>query len=187
MNNAVDRNLELKVRCDPGGIADVRSTLERVGIPVVQRLLQTDTYFGVPRGRLKLRRIEELPDAPADHIGERSTELIGYERPLEAGSRWSHYVVARVDPDVAVRLHDALALTHDVLGVVRKHREVAHWGATRIHLDVVEKLGEFIELETVVTGQEDDVAAAEHRLVIDRLGLDRWTIVAGSYSDLMLG
>ena len=184
MIRAPARNLELKVHCGPDGIADVRSRIERAGLPIGQRLRQTDTYYRVSRGRLKLRLIEDLADAIDGDAGEHLAELIGYERPRDEGSRWSSYVVAQINPAAADGLQDALALTHEVTSVVRKQRDIALWGATRIHLDVVDGLGSFIELETVITAQPDDVAVAEHRLVIERLGLGRWPVISGSYSDI---
>lgn len=187
MKERSTRNLELKVRSDPEGITDVRSRLAKAGLSDMRRPRQTDTYYRVSKGRLKLRRIEELTGNSLNSDGGRSAELIGYNRPLESGSRWSRYVVAEVEIDAADRLHEALALTHDVVITVHKVREIVIWAATRIHLDVVDGLGAFIELETVVTDQDDATAAAEHRMVIERLGLDRWPAVAGSYSDLEAG
>lgn len=185
---ALARNLELKVRCGRDALMDVRARLVAVD-PVFsdpERMRQVDTYYRVPRGRLKLRLIERLR---ADGSGEgegRSAELIGYDRPREPGSRWSTYRVAAIDPGAAGGLHDALALTHDVLVRVAKHREVRHVRATRIHLDEVDGLGAFIELETVIGGQDDGEATREHEAVIALLRLDRFAAIPGSYSDLLL-
>lgn len=182
------RNLELKVACESEELADMRCRLTAANSPMAEpeRMRQVDTYYRVPRGRLKLRQIDRmLPDGSDDPAG-RSAELIGYDRPQVPGSRRSTYRVAMVDPRAAPELHNALALTHEVLVRVVKQRDVLHAGATRIHFDEVENLGGFVELETVIGGQDDREATREHEAVIALLELDRFQPIAGSYSDLLL-
>lgn len=58
-------------------------------------------------------------------------------------------------------------------------------GATRIHLDTVDELGTFVELETLVGTESDVVAATEHDRIFTALDLDRWRPISGSYSDLL--
>jgi adenylate cyclase class IV len=176
------RNLELKVACRPEGLALRRELLARAGIPVDARLWQRDVYFKVPDGRLKLRWMVR------DHGGESriSAELITYARPDEAASRWSDYSVEPVALDMVDALETKLLAAHGVLAIIVKQRVVALWGATRIHLDEVEVLGCFIELETVLTDQSEADADQEHQAVIRALQLDELPVVAGSYSDLRL-
>ena len=69
---------------------------------------------------------------------------------------------------------------------VIKSRHVLLYSATRIHLDQVESLGRFVELETVLRGQSEEEAQAEQELVKQALGLNRREPVAFSYSDLLL-
>ncbi len=182
------RNLELKVSCGSDALADIRTRLAAVdpALPEPERMRQVDTYYAVPRGRLKLRQIERLRADGARDPESRSAELIGYDRPPVHGSRWSAYRVATIEPEAANALHDALTLTHDVLIRVVKRRDVVHVGATRIHLDRIEELGAFVELETVIGAQDDSDAAREHEAVIELLRLDRFTAIAGSYSDLLM-
>ncbi len=188
------RNLELKVECGPDALTDIRARLATADsslfagslISGPERLRQVDTYYQVARGRLKLRQIDRLgADVAIEPLG-RSAELIGYERPEEAGSRWSTYRVAAIDPEAAGDLHEALSLTHEVLIRVAKRRDVVRLGATRFHLDEVDDLGAFVELETVIGEQDDSEATREHESVISMLELDRFTPIAGSYSDLLL-
>jgi predicted adenylyl cyclase CyaB len=73
-----------------------------------------------------------------------------------------------------------------VLVSVKKQRCVSLYGSTRIHLDQVEELGSFVELETVLGNQSHTAALAEHRFVFDTLGLSAGEIVPQSYSDLLL-
>lgn len=176
------RNLELKVRCAPGDLERVRARADAAGIGPFHRMRQIDTYFRVSQGRLKLRAIE--PDS-----GPGAVEMIAYHRADLPGSRWSHYHRVPLDGAAADGLRQALADVAGVLAVVDKTREVAIARRTRIHLDRVRGLGDFVELETVVAGDED-AAGAEVELELDTigrtLGLDAYAVVAGSYSDLIL-
>jgi adenylate cyclase class IV len=157
---------------------------------------QRDTYFLARHGRLKLREWSredanpETADPGGDgEAGERGATLIAYDRPDDAGTRLSDYLLCSVpDPDA---LREALARSLGIWLVVEKRRRLCRWGHTRIHFDRVAGLGAFLELETVVdhfTGStiaRQEAAEAEHRLVIAALGLDRLPAIAGSYSDLL--
>jgi predicted adenylyl cyclase CyaB len=135
---------------------------------------QIDTYFAVPRGRLKLREIE----------GE-SAQLIQYDRPDLLAAHSSDYVIAQIsEPDT---LKDALTRALDIRVVVKKRRELYLWGQTRIHLDEVTGLGSFLELETVIAGQTLAEADRECREVQAALGIGEEDLVAGSYADLLAG
>ena len=172
-------NLEVKVRCLAEDLADVRERLVAAGAQLTA-LRQVDTYFAVPLGRLKLREIAG-PSAT-----ERAAELIGYTRPDLAGARWSAYDRVPIAPDDTPALKRALTATIGPRAVVVKSREVGLLGRTRVHLDRVDGLGCFVELETVVVLGEDD-AGVERELaeVVGLLGLDRFPAVAGSYADLI--
>lgn len=174
---ARDRNLEVKVACDPGALSDIRERAARLGAGPFTRLEQVDTYVRVPLGRLKLRVIRSDTGSAA--------ELIGFRRPDEAGSRWSAYHRVALDPSAAAGVREALELTCGIATTVVKVREVAIWSRTRIHLDTVAGLGTFVELETVAGPGDGDAILAEHEAVIAALKLRRWPVVAGSYSDLM--
>lgn len=101
-----------------------------------------------------------------------------------AKSRYSEYHLAPVgDPEVLRTLLDAALGT---LVTVIKTRRLLLYGATRIHLDQVEGLGRFIELETVILDQTEQEARAEHEIVKKALGLKRRETVATGYSDLLL-
>jgi len=176
------RNLELKVRCTPAELERLRRRLEALTCAPIQRLHQVDTYVAVDHGRLKLREFHGAGD-PAEV--ERA-ELIAYDRATETGSRWSDYRVVPIAASAAPDLLAALLLTHDQLAVVDKVREVGVIGQTRVHLDEVAGLGAFVELETVIAGQPDEAAAAEHRQVIAALGLESHPAIAGSYGELAI-
>ncbi len=163
------RNLERKVPCED--LAPVEAALGRLGARPGGILHQSDTYFRAASGRLKLRAIEGQPAV-----------LIWYDRPDQAGDRFSSYYLVRV-PD-PVLLEAALAAALGVRGRVVKRRMVYHYHNVRIHLDQVEGMGRFVEFEAVL-GPGEDEPTAQARL--DFLGAELQLgaeSVAGSYADL---
>ncbi len=137
----------------------------------VQR--QTDTYFVVPNGRLKLREIDDV-----------RAELISYERPDETGSRTSSYRVVPVAE--AAGLKAALTDALGVRGVVAKERRIYLWRNVRIHLDRVEGLGDYMEFEAVLSPDGDPEESRERvAWLSSRLGIREQDTIAGSYSDLL--
>src|SRR3954453_9253597 len=134
------RNVELKAR-DP----DPARTLERcvaLGAEDHGELRQRDTYFAARRGRLKLR--EQDPGA---------AELIAYERAAAGGARESRSGIAPGREPQALR--EALDAALGTVVVVDKRRRLFLWEGVRIHLDRVEGLGAFVELEGVAADGSD--------------------------------
>lgn len=166
------RNLEIKVRCT--GLDAVRDRAVELSARDAGILRATDTYFHVRHGRLKLRETEGGPLA----------QLIAYDRPDEASSRYSDYHITPIPDPAGLKL--ALGSTLGVLITVTKSRHLWLYGETRIHLDRIDGLGDFVELETVMRGQPEAAARAEHHMVKGALGLDRCDVVGSSYSDLIL-
>jgi predicted adenylyl cyclase CyaB len=166
-----NRNLEFKAKCH--SLAELRQWL--VGLKAEYRttMHQIDTYFNVPKGRLKLREIH----------GDEAC-LVYYERPDTATSRYSNYQLCDI-PD-AETFKAAMSAALGVMVVVEKRRELWMFGNTRIHLDDVMNLGEFIELETVMRNQTEAEAYAEHQLVKDALQVKAGDLIPASYSDLLL-
>lgn len=186
------QNLELKVRCpDEATLEQLIVRARARGAVYTRTLEQRDTYFAAPRGRLKLREWDQ-PAPPgdvqatsADTEAARGATLIAYARPDDSGSRLSDYLLSPTTDPASLRAALDRALGTRV--VVEKARVLYMWGRTRLHFDRVAGLGAFIELETLLDHFADaDEATAEHRAVIDALGLDRLPIIAGSYSDLRL-
>ena len=165
------RNIEVKAR-----ISSVESVLPRAraladGEPVM--IEQDDSFFVVPQGRLKLRQ-----------FADGSAELIHYHRADSPDTKASDYVRVPV-PDPAA-LREALARACGLLGRVQKRRLLLMAGPTRIHLDRVAGLGDFMELEVVLAdGQSDAEGAAIAEALMDALGLADAHRLAGSYLDLM--
>ncbi len=138
-------------------------------------LNQEDTFFRCATGRLKLRRF-------SDNRGE----LIAYERADLTGTKSSNYLITKTDDPVGLR--QTLANALGILGVVRKQRHLYMRGPTRIHLDKVEELGTFLELEVVMkpgqsTVQGEDLA----RELMGKLNIQPEDLLAGAYLDLLTG
>jgi adenylate cyclase class IV len=167
------RNLEFKAPLsDP--LAATRTARE-LGFELWGDLRQTDTYFAVPAGRLKLR---ETPGLQA--------ELVFYERDELAAGRPSEYQVVYT-PDAAL-MRDLLSAALGVLGIVRKRRTLLLLDSVRIHLDNVEELGQFIEIEAPVRREADEAAVSvELDRLIKTLGFEWEDCIRASYLDMKLG
>ncbi|MFD4835931.1 class IV adenylate cyclase [Achromobacter sp. NPDC058515] len=165
------RNVEIKARVDSLAAIEPLAAALSGQEPVL--IDQDDTFFACASGRLKLR-------AFVDGSGE----LIFYRRADESGPKESFYVISPTDsPDT---LRDALALAYGVIGRVKKHRMVFMAGRTRIHLDRVEDLGEFLELEVVLRDHETAEAGMEEaRTLMAGLGVAPGQLLSGAYLDLL--
>ncbi len=169
------RNIEIKARIP--SVAAVLPRARALADGPEEAICQDDTFFGAPHGRLKLR---EFADG--------SAELIHYQRPDTGEAKASDYVRVAV-PDPAA-LREALARGLGVLGRVRKQRLLLRVGATRIHLDQVEGLGSFLELEVVLDdrpagGTDDAAGVATAEALMQALGLADAPRLAGAYLDLL--
>jgi predicted adenylyl cyclase CyaB len=166
-------NIEIKAR-----IVDLdrlRATIESLSDTNVEVLSQEDTFFSSPEGRLKLRIFDE-----------NSGELIHYHRADTAEPKASRYLIAPTSAPVVMRTILSQALL--IVGVVRKRRLLYHVGQTRIHLDQVEGLGDFVELEVVLgvdraQTREEGIAIAHD--LMSRLGIVPDHLVETSYIDML--
>ncbi len=138
-----------------------------------QLIVQRDTFFHVPHGRLKLREF-------ADGSGE----LIQYTRADQAAAKTSSYT--RVETATPQRLRQTLAAALGVRGEVRKRRRLYLAGQTRIHFDEVEGLGQFIELEVVLRdGQSIDEGRQIAAALMIKLGIADTDLIEVAYIDLL--
>ncbi|MFO7655261.1 MAG: class IV adenylate cyclase [Candidatus Krumholzibacteriia bacterium] len=164
-------NVEIKARVADPALVAARAEALADGPAVV--LEQCDTFFRTARGRLKLRE-----------LGDGRAELIDYDRPDAPGPRTSVYRVLPVDD--AGLLRSILGRHLPLRGVVRKRRRLFMAGQTRIHLDAVEGLGEFIELEVVLRpDQSPDEGCTVAEDLMARLGVGPSDLVAQAYVDLL--
>jgi len=167
--SAPRRNVECKARDpDPSGSLALCRTLDAQDQGEIR---QRDTYFAVARGGLKLR--EEQPGR---------AHLIQFERAGEPQQRESRYRIAEIADAEALRA--ALTAAIGTTVVVCKARRLFLWRQVRIHLDTVERLGSFIELEAVAPPGSD--LAEEYALVQtlrEQLGITDERLVAHGYAE----
>ena len=164
-------NVEIKARVtDPRAM---RARMESFGTTAPDELVQIDTFYNVPTGRLKLRE-------SADGTGE----LIYYQRADDPGPRVSNYFRASSSDPASLR--DVLARSLGVRATVRKRRSVFLFGQTRIHLDQVEGLGSFIEFEVVLRdGQPVSDGERIATSLINAFSVRAAVLIPHAYVDLL--
>jgi predicted adenylyl cyclase CyaB len=165
------RNVEIKARI--AGVAALQPLAARLADSGPTIIEQDDTFFTCPHGRLKLR----------DQSGA-GAELIFYQRADESGPKESFYLRVPVAEPEALR--ELLQQAHGQTGRVRKRRVLFLIGRTRIHLDVVEGLGEFLELEVVLQdGEPATQGIVEAHKIMAQLGVTAQQLIQGAYVDLL--
>jgi predicted adenylyl cyclase CyaB len=167
----VPRNVEIKARVpDPEAL---RRKVETIAGEAAELLVQEDTFFRCPNGRLKLRVFDDG-----------SGELIFYERSDRAGPSESRFRKAPASDPALLRT--ALGKALGIVGTVRKRRLLHLVGQTRIHLDEVAGLGHFVELEVVLA---DDQSTADGdaiaRQLMAELGIRADDLIDVAYVDLL--
>jgi adenylate cyclase class IV len=165
------QNVEIKARV---------TNFEEI-LPIVQALAdrgpesieQDDTFFACAAGRLKLRV-----------FGDGTGELIAYERANEPGPKCSDYAITLVGDPQTMRqtLTRALGMT----GRVVKRRTLFQIGRTRVHLDRVHELGDYLEIEVVLAPNEStNSGITEARILLERLRIEPSQLVSLAYVDLI--
>ncbi len=166
-------NVEIKARCKDAG--PVRDYLVSNGAVLKGTDQQTDTYFKVPNGRLKLRE------------GNIENNLIFYERPDQAGPKQSAFQLVHI-PDAA-GLKKALAAATGIKVIVVKIREIYYIGNVKFHIDEVPGLGSFVEIEAGnISAPEMDAEKlkAQCDFYLKAFGITEKELVEVSYSDLLM-
>ncbi|HET7315026.1 class IV adenylate cyclase [Salinisphaera sp.] len=165
------RNVEIKAVCRDR--AALRLRIETLaGTPVVE-LRQDDSFFVCATGRLKLR-----------DFGNGRAELIAYERPDTPEPSLSSYTRSETDDPAGIRatLSRALGCWTRVI----KTRQLYMVERTRIHLDQVEGLGDFVELEVVLDAHEQPAdGRREAERLMAELGIDARDLCVSAYADML--
>jgi predicted adenylyl cyclase CyaB len=165
--------IEIKARCPD--LTRVRDRLLTLGAEQRGTDRQVDTYFRVAAGRLKLRQ------------GDIENQLIFYVREEVADLKTSRVVLYPVEPAQSAALRELLAAALGVWREVGKSREIFFIENVKFHLDRIDALGTFVEIEAIdETGAEDRPrlqAQCDHYL--ESLEIPRDALIAGSYSDLL--
>jgi predicted adenylyl cyclase CyaB len=164
-------NIEIKARTEKSDELRERLSLLVGALPEI--LLQEDTFFHSPNGRLKLRVLQSGP-----------AQLIHYSRPDQQGpKRSSYHMFETNDPE---SLKTVLSGALGVRGVVRKERLLYIVGQTRVHLDNVSGLGSFVELEVVLKpGQSDAEGQMVARDLMAILGICEEDLLDRAYIDML--
>ena len=165
-------NVEIKARSgSPGSVrkylldhdADFKGTDE-----------QTDTYFNVSQGRLKLRE------------GIIENNLIYYSRNDQAGPKSSQFQLVKVED--AKGLKEVLKNSLGVKMIVNKKREIYYIDNVKFHIDEVPGLGSFIEIEAgnVLAEKTEAELLRQCNFYLKEFGVKDDELVAVSYSDLLI-
>ncbi|MGO9605893.1 MAG: class IV adenylate cyclase [Candidatus Binataceae bacterium] len=163
------QNLEAKFRLY--NLDEARARALTIGYTDRAQLHQRDTFFRVPNGKLKLR--EEPSGAWLIHYGREERDSL----------QLSRYEIVSIADAAATRAMIAAAL--GVIAEVRKERTLLMCANVRLHLDRVEGLGLFGEIEAVIADGEDPERS---RLAVDELlgvlGIARGDLIDVSYFEL---
>ncbi len=164
--------IEIKARSKEHG--KVRDMLKREDAEFRGTDHQVDTYFKVGSGRLKLRE------------GDIENHLIYYAREDKRGPKQSDVMLTGTEPGSSLR--EMLAKALGILVVVDKKREIYFMGNVKFHLDTVEGLGEFVEIEAI--DDKGDIGRekllAQCSKYMKKFGIDEKDLVSGSYSDMLM-
>jgi adenylate cyclase class IV len=164
------RNVEIKARiASVQALRPIAAALTTEGPLEIE---QDDTFFRCESGRLKLR----------DFLNG-TGELIFYRRVNQSGPKESFYLRCATSTPSALR--ESLSLAYGEAGRVIKHRTLFLVGRTRIHLDRVQGLGHFLELEVVLGENElSEAGVSEAQHLMSRLGIEPYQLVEGAYVEL---
>lgn len=135
---------------------------------------QTDTYFNVNAGRLKLRE------------GTIENNLIFYNRSNQAGPKGSHFDLVKIED--AKGLKDVLEKSCGIKMIVKKRREIYYIDNVKFHIDDVPGLGSFIEIEAgnILADKTESELLTQCNFYLKEFGIKHEDMVAESYSDLLI-
>ena len=165
------RNVEIKARLE--NLDQQLEIAKRLSSQTGETIVQRDVFFHCQSGRLKLRI-----------FSPQHGQLIAYQRPDQAGPKTSEYCISEtVEPET---LREALTKSLGEYAEVNKTRLLFLVGRTRIHLDRVDALGDFLELE-VVLSEDDDIAdgQAEAQRLMEQLQVGPEALINCAYVDLL--
>jgi len=167
------KNIELKASIN--NFDKITSLLKKMRAKHINKQYQKDTYYYCRNGRLKVR-----------NINNKKFELIFYQRPNRAGKKISNYQIFKIKPK---EVNFTMSILNKKFGeqtIVEKNRELWIYKHTRIHIDKVFSLGNFLELETAIKNINIKKAEKEFKEVAKLLDLKKFKKYSKSYSDLLL-
>lgn len=166
------RNVEIKAKLSNSGRQ--RELAEILSGSSGEIINQEDVFFNCAVGRLKLRV-----------LSSDDGHLICYDRPDQAGPKTSTYsIYTTTDP---ATLRNVLEQSLGVPAIVRKVRLLFMVGRTRIHIDTVDDLGDFLEIEVVLNENEDiEIGQREASELMRELEIESSSLIEKAYVDLLL-
>jgi len=165
-------NVEIKAKCnDPSFIRNylLSNRAEFKGVDA-----QTDTYFNVQHGRLKLRE------------GNIENNLIFYERTNKSGPKHSQFHLVKVEN--AKALKEVLIKSVGVKVIVTKKREIYYIKNVKFHIDEVPGLGTFVEIEAgnMITNLPPEKLKEQCDFYLSEFEINPDDLVEVSYSDMLM-
>ena len=165
-------NVEIKARCDDPD--KIEKILKEKGADYKGTDHQVDTYFRVSEGRLKLRE------------GQIENALICYNRKNTVGPKVSEVLLYKTNPGSSLK--QILEKSLKVLTVVDKKRKIFFIGHVKFHIDRVQGLGEYVEIEVIDregTMTKENLQE-ECEYYMHELGIRAEDLESRSYSDLLM-
>jgi predicted adenylyl cyclase CyaB len=165
-------NIEIKAKCD--NPAHIRNYLQQNNAVFKGVDEQTDTYFQVPNGRLKLRE------------GNIENNLIFYERTNQAGPKGSKFHLVKIED--AMGLKDVLTKSNGVKVIVKKKREIYYIDNVKFHIDEVPGLGSFAEIEAgnILADLTQEQLKEQCDFYLKEFMIKPEDLIEVSYSDMLL-
>ena len=165
-------NVEIKAKCKDGLF--IRNYLLANKADYKGTDNQTDTYFNVSNGRLKLRE------------GNIENNLIFYERTNQAGPKNSHFNLVKIAD--AAGLKEVLTKSNGVKVIVNKKREIYYINNVKFHIDQVPGLGSFVEIEAgnVFVDLSQEQLKEQCDFYLNEFGVKQEDLIELSYSDMLL-
>lgn len=165
-------NVEIKARCNNASFIRNYLITEKAVFKGTDK--QTDTYFNVQNGRLKLRE------------GNIENNLIYYKRNAFGGPKNSHFKLVKVED--ATGLKEALTEAIGVKVIVTKSREIYYIENVKFHLDEVPGLGSFVEIEAgnILADLTPEELKEQCDYYIKEFGIKDEDMISNSYSDMLL-
>ncbi|XP_060531257.1 adenylate cyclase CyaB [Cylas formicarius] len=166
------RNIEIKAKV--GDMVRLIEKAKKLAGSEGTLIKQHDTFYNAPNGRLKLRRMEQ------------GAEIIYYHRPDVEGPKLSSYEKSAVASENVESLHRVLDKALGSKVHVKKTRYLYIVGQTRVHIDHVEGLGDFMELECMLNDDQSlDDGQKIVQNIMNSLGIAESDLLSGAYADML--
>jgi predicted adenylyl cyclase CyaB len=162
-------NFEVKTRIS--NFEEILKKIQNIGAVYKETMSQIDYYFKIGIEKEKIRE-----------INHHTMSLISYKRLEKGGRKDSNYDIKTL----SLKQKKTLLEHKPLLCLVDKTRQLWMYKNTRIHIDNVVGLGNFMELETVVKDISKNQGLNEFKEVVKKLEIDLEETEPFSYSDLIL-